>query len=172
MFQHFLRAFPLLREAFWIASGLLNVLGSFLDCFRLLLGLLDWFRLLLGFCAAWDCFWAVGLQGFMSCGAADLWEATGLALWKALCAFLPYSSTACVHFYSTPALSCVQFWKIQHCSCASLLYSSTACVHFHHVWTLWALQTNIHLEYILSILLSIGCIVRVYFYYVLAVYNV
>ena len=46
VFQHFLRAFPLLREAFWIASGLLNVLGSFLDRFRLLFG----------FCAALDCF--------------------------------------------------------------------------------------------------------------------
>ena len=91
MFQHFLRAFPLLREAFWIASGLLNVLGSFLDCFRLLLGPLDWFRLLLGFCTALDCLWAVGLQGCMSCGAADLWEAIGLP------------EKRCAHSYCIPA---------------------------------------------------------------------
>ena len=129
MFQHFLRAFPLLREAFWIASGLLNVLGSFLDCFRLLLGPLDWFRLLLGFCAALDCFWVVGLQGFMSCGAADFWEATGLP------------EKRCAHSYCIPALRACTSTVHQHfhvCSSEKinilhefLLCSSIFCVHFH-----------------------------------------
>ena len=74
-----------------VTFGLLNVLGSFLDCFRLVLGFM-------GYWAAEGCraaelqgCRAAGLQG---CGAAGLQGCRSAGLQHCLCAFLLYSGTA------------------------------------------------------------------------------
>ena len=56
-----------------------------------------------------------------------------------LCAFLLYSGTVCVHFYSFQALSvCISIISQHFLSCAFLLYSSTGCVHFYSHPALYA----------------------------------
>ena len=61
----------------------------------------------------------------MICGAAELWEVSGLP------------EKRCAHPYCIPAPPYVHSEKNQHCSCASLQYSSTACTLSYHIRTLW-----------------------------------
>ena len=96
----------------------------------------------------------MGLRTFLSCGAADLFGR-----------LLGYQKSA------------VRILTVfQHCVRALLQYTSTSMCAFLKDSALLVCIPTVFQHRVrafpLSILLSLGCIVRVYFYYVLAVYNV